>query len=974
MIRGGSNDIKKYLSVIFITIVLFLTPIIFTQSTFADKDENIRFNEIMYNPQGSDSGHEWIEIYNEKDASVDITGWRLYENGVNHNLNEYQGGMIILAEGYAVIADNADTFLLDYPDYMGVLIDTAFSLSNSGEYLAIKNSDLEIIDELTYVPQSGADDTGMSLEFVDGDWFVSMEYGGTPGEPNSITKSMTVSKTAWDGDSWEEEIFADIYDTIRFNITITNSGTDPYVLYDIEITDILPDGLEYANDAMLNGNPREPDIIEGNFVYWYIPHSELIVHKGESIYIEFDVEVSGIGIFENTGGVQSKYCDPDIEYVYDEDTATVISSGDQMIRIEKFVKWDDLDYQKEITVEKDTLVNFKIEVYNFALETITTNIRDELSEGLVYEDNAMVNGEPFEPEISGNCYYWNLSDVEPGEQIIITFDAMVEGFGENINLANVTAIISDEDVHYDEDYATVLVKQISFDKTVWDSNSMDWVKEITVEPEDILRFNLTLTYHAESVLIDITILDTLPENLEYANNATINESGYEGQDIWWDIPALVPDESISIEFDAVVTEAINSTNIATVAAFECGNQEDVFQSSNVSIVVVELLHADAGGPYISYLNQPVEITGDAWGGVPEYNYSWDVTGDGVYGDLYGKTVEFVPIHTGENPIRLKVTDEEMSIAYDNTTLYVTDQELEVFTNGPYEGLQGETIEISGYAIGGFPPYSFSWDLDNDGEFDDATGDTISHSWDENGTYAIGIKVIDNMSSEDTNYTTVTIREYYNSPPDKPSNPSPPNNSPNQSINLMLKVFVKDPNNDTMTVSFYNAADNSLIGTKEDVSSNTNTSIGWEDLDYGTTYEWYANASDGDLTNTSDTWSFTTKKDPNKPPTIDILKPAEKYVYFRNIKLFAWKMTFIIGKIDIEVNVTDNKEVQKVEFYIDGFLEHTATNATDNNTYKWTLNKIMFFGHIIKIKAYDNDGNVAEDSRMIFVINFRLSIT
>jgi len=155
--------------------------------TTAYDTETIQINEIMYNPAGTDGGHEWIEIYNKADYEINITGWRLYEQGVNHTLTLQNGSMEIPESGFAVIADNYLNFLIDYPGYSGTLIDSSFSLLNTGEYLAIKNDALEIIDEVTYVPQAGANNTGMTIEYkADDIWEVSLIDGGTPGAPNSV--------------------------------------------------------------------------------------------------------------------------------------------------------------------------------------------------------------------------------------------------------------------------------------------------------------------------------------------------------------------------------------------------------------------------------------------------------------------------------------------------------------------------------------------------------------------------------------------------------------------------------------------------------------------------------------------------------------------------------------------------------------------------------------------------------------------
>jgi hypothetical protein len=184
--KKDENKITRISGAIVLAVILVLSTFTISSITTAYDMEPIRINEIMYNPAGADNGYEWIEIYNNADYAVNITSWRLYEQGVNHTLNLKNGSMEIPADGFAVIADNHLNFLIDYPSYSGTLIDSTFTLSNTGEYLAIKNDVLEIIDEVTYVPQPGADGTGMTIEYkTDEIWEVSLIYGGTPGARNS---------------------------------------------------------------------------------------------------------------------------------------------------------------------------------------------------------------------------------------------------------------------------------------------------------------------------------------------------------------------------------------------------------------------------------------------------------------------------------------------------------------------------------------------------------------------------------------------------------------------------------------------------------------------------------------------------------------------------------------------------------------------------------------------------------------------
>lgn len=123
-----------------------------------------------------------------------------------------------------------------------------------------------------------------------------------------------------------------------------------------------------------------------------------------------------------------------------------------------------------------------------------------------------------------------------------------------------------------------------------------------------------------------------------------------------------------------------------------------------------------------------------------------------------------------------------------------------------------------------------------------------------------------LVDEIVNLVYITI----NRPPTKPTLVSPLNGSCNVSTNPTLKVHVTDPDNDSMTVYFYGRRYGNesftLIGSTN-VENNSYASIIWSNLDYDTIYEWYAVADDGQLENTSDTWTFTTQPAPpvNHPP-------------------------------------------------------------------------------------------------------------
>jgi hypothetical protein len=152
------------------------------------------FSEIYYDPIGDDKKHEWVEIYNNGTIPTDITSWRFEENNTQHYINEVTNETTIGPGSYAIIADNAVQFLNDYPNFSGLLFDSSFSLSNTGENLTLRAGyDGEIMDFLLY-NSTWVEGDGFSLERMDlngpntqENWNQSLVQGGTPDQKNSIS-------------------------------------------------------------------------------------------------------------------------------------------------------------------------------------------------------------------------------------------------------------------------------------------------------------------------------------------------------------------------------------------------------------------------------------------------------------------------------------------------------------------------------------------------------------------------------------------------------------------------------------------------------------------------------------------------------------------------------------------------------------------------------------------------------------------
>lgn len=156
----------------------------------------VKITEVMYDLEGADGGFEWIEVTNTGGAAVDIGKWRLFEGNTNHKLTLAMGQTTVLQPGVsAIIADKPENFSSHWPD-VSLIFDSAFSLSNTGESLALKNG-TDIVDQISYTSEFGAKGDGGSLHRKDSGFVAALPNPGIfPGElrPVPAKQSATSAK------------------------------------------------------------------------------------------------------------------------------------------------------------------------------------------------------------------------------------------------------------------------------------------------------------------------------------------------------------------------------------------------------------------------------------------------------------------------------------------------------------------------------------------------------------------------------------------------------------------------------------------------------------------------------------------------------------------------------------------------------------------------------------------------------------
>lgn len=127
---------------------------------------SVEIVDIQYNPAGSDKGREYIRIHNVSGMPLDLTNWRLFEGGVNHKIKAMDTAIIPVG-GYAIIAENATQYFADHINTPDVLFDSVFSLSNSGETIALKDGTGAVVVHRSYVATPKQDTRALTAATIE---------------------------------------------------------------------------------------------------------------------------------------------------------------------------------------------------------------------------------------------------------------------------------------------------------------------------------------------------------------------------------------------------------------------------------------------------------------------------------------------------------------------------------------------------------------------------------------------------------------------------------------------------------------------------------------------------------------------------------------------------------------------------------------------------------------------------------------
>lgn len=145
------------------------------------------FSEILPSPEGPDAENEWIEIFNQNNFEVNISGWKIKDKEGKITIYTFSAGTKISTLGYLV---------LKRPE-------TKITLNNSGEGLDFIYPNGEIADSVTFGKASVDQSYNRTPIPPQRDWAWSSTL--TPGAKNIVLKSEPSFAKASEGKKKSED-------------------------------------------------------------------------------------------------------------------------------------------------------------------------------------------------------------------------------------------------------------------------------------------------------------------------------------------------------------------------------------------------------------------------------------------------------------------------------------------------------------------------------------------------------------------------------------------------------------------------------------------------------------------------------------------------------------------------------------------------------------------------------------------------
>jgi PKD repeat protein len=150
--------------------------------------------------------------------------------------------------------------------------------------------------------------------------------------------------------------------------------------------------------------------------------------------------------------------------------------------------------------------------------------------------------------------------------------------------------------------------------------------------------------------------------------------------------------------------------------------------------------------------------------LPANGYQWDFNDDGNW-DATGQTVTHEFANSGDRTVRLRVTDTGGRADAVTRVVHVNQAPKASFVYSPRSPKVNDRVSFTSSSDDPDDPIaSQAWDLDGDGQYDDARGDTASRQFAAAGPHTVRLRVTDSHGRSDAVAATVNVVSLPKVPP------------------------------------------------------------------------------------------------------------------------------------------------------------------------------------------------------------------
>ncbi|QDT12876.1 lamin tail domain-containing protein [Planctomycetes bacterium K23_9] len=714
----------------------------------------VSINEIMADndatiedPDEAGAFEDWIELYNSATTSVDLSGFYLTDDSADPTQWRLPSGSTIDSGGYLIIWADGDTDQGD--DH------ASFKLSASGESVLLYNTDgSTLVDSISFGEQTtdvsygrfpdgsstlaalsaatpGASNTNEIVENVAPTAEAGGPYTGTSGDAislsgvNSTDTDGTITTYAWDldndgqyDDATDASTTFDAVTAGTFTVGLQVTDDDGAIgtsTATVTVTDVSP--VVFINEIMADNDATIEDPDEaGAFEDWIE-----LYNPGATV-----VDLSGLYLTDDaTDPTQWEF----------PDGSTIDAGG-------YFIVWAD-----DETDQGDNHASFKLSAGGESVllyNTDGTTLVDSITFGAQTTDvsyGRFPDGSSTLVVLSATTPgATNTNDVNTNADPTAAAGGPYTGaVGDTISLSGVNSTDTDGTI---TTYAWDLDNDGQYDDATDASTTFDAVTAGTftvglqVTDDDgatgISTATVTVTDVSPVVFINEIMAD---------NDATIEDPDEAGAFEDWielytpsttavDLSGfyLTDDAADPTQWQFPAGSSIDAGGYLTIWADGDTDQGDNHASFKLSAGGESvLLYAADGSTLVDSVTFGEQTTDVSYGRFPDGSATLTLLSTATPGAA-------------------------------NTNDAVANVAPTAVAGGPYTGTVGDAISLSGAASSDTDGTiaTYAWDLDNDGQFDDATGATASFDSATAGTFTVGLQVTDDEGAISTDTASVFV--------------------------------------------------------------------------------------------------------------------------------------------------------------------------------------------------------------------------